>query len=73
MNTDEHHDNAYEDTGEIASVRAHVAYADWRGPDFDCVICGGEPMPLGQLGRREYFRCRDCGLVQSPSREVTAA
>jgi hypothetical protein len=34
---DEHHDNSYEDTGEIVSRMAHIAYASWRGPDFEDV------------------------------------
>lgn len=32
---DPHHCDEYEDTGEIASALAHIAYAAWRGPDFD--------------------------------------
>jgi tRNA(Ile2) C34 agmatinyltransferase TiaS len=26
-----------------------------------CPVCGGEGKPLGRLGRRVHFRCRDCG------------
>jgi len=28
----------------------------------DCPVCGGEGMPLGGLGNRQYYRCRDCGM-----------
>ncbi len=30
-----------------------------------CAICGGELIPLGRLGRRSWYRCRDCGLDTS--------
>jgi tRNA(Ile2) C34 agmatinyltransferase TiaS len=26
-----------------------------------CTLCGGEGVPLGQLGRRVHYRCRQCG------------
>lgn len=28
-----------------------------------CSICGGELVPLGQLGSAEWYRCRNCGMV----------
>jgi len=28
----------------------------------DCPVCGGVLVPLGTLGIRDYFRCRDCGM-----------
>lgn len=28
---------------------------------FVCPACGGEPSPLGILGKRAHFRCRRCG------------
>jgi hypothetical protein len=27
-----------------------------------CIMCGGEPMYLGELGSHTFLRCRDCGL-----------
>ena len=27
----------------------------------DCPLCGGPAGSMGTLGRREHFRCRDCG------------
>jgi len=27
-----------------------------------CPVCGGPGIFLGQLGRLEHFRCRDCGM-----------
>jgi hypothetical protein len=38
----------------------------------DCPACGGDSYPLGTLGRREHFRCRDCGMDSSRV-EVEAA
>jgi hypothetical protein len=36
-----------------------------------CSACGGPVEFLGQLGRREHFRCQDCG--QEASRKIVAA
>lgn len=33
-----------------------------------CSMCGGECAPLGCLGMRAHYRCRNCGMDQS--REV---
>lgn len=30
-----------------------------------CAVCNGDTETLGTLGRREYFKCRACGMVQS--------
>ncbi len=30
-----------------------------------CEACNGELILLGSLGKREWFRCRDCGVDQS--------
>jgi len=30
-----------------------------------CPACGGQGAHLGSLGRREHFRCRDCGMDYS--------
>lgn len=27
-----------------------------------CMVCGGEPMYLGPLGKFTWLRCRDCGI-----------
>ena len=27
-----------------------------------CPVCPGRGMPLGQLGRLRWYRCRDCGI-----------
>ena len=27
-----------------------------------CPVCPGWGMPLGQLGRLRWYRCRDCGI-----------
>jgi len=27
-----------------------------------CPVCPGHGMPLGQLGRLLWYRCRDCGI-----------
>jgi len=34
-----------------------------------CTICGGVLIFLGRLGRREHYRCRDCGIDQSREAE----
>lgn len=26
-----------------------------------CPICGGDPVPLGTLGFKQWLRCRQCG------------
>ena len=39
----------------------HAAYED-EGSLPSCPTCGGPGMPLGQLGRRTHFRCRNCGM-----------
>ena len=46
---------------------------DWQShdPEF-CVFCEGTHLePLGVLGDRPWYRCRDCGLTSSvePDRE----
>lgn len=32
---------------------------------FECELCGGMLVFLGQLGMREHFKCRDCGMTVS--------
>lgn len=32
---------------------------------FECELCGGMLVFLGQLGMVEHFRCRDCGMMYS--------
>lgn len=27
-----------------------------------CLVCGGEPMYLGPLGKFTWLRCRSCGM-----------
>jgi transposase-like protein len=27
-----------------------------------CPVCSGQGVPLGQLGRLRWYRCRDCGI-----------
>lgn len=27
-----------------------------------CIMCGGEPMYLGDLGSHTWMRCRQCGI-----------
>lgn len=36
-----------------------------------CPECGGDGVLLGNLGRREHFRCRDCGIDFSRAREAS--
>jgi tRNA(Ile2) C34 agmatinyltransferase TiaS len=41
---------------------------------MDCPMCGGTGMLLGQLGHREHYRCRDCGMdysIDAASEPVT--
>ena len=33
--------------------------------DGGCVLCGGNLNYLGTLGRRAWFRCRNCGMDSS--------
>lgn len=39
----------------------------------ECPACGGPGVPLGSLGRRMHFRCRNCGydFSQEPPAETT--
>jgi len=30
-----------------------------------CLACGGMGVPLGALGLRMWYRCRDCGMLFS--------
>jgi hypothetical protein len=44
----------------------------------DCPVCGGEGMPLGALGSKKFYRCRDCGMEFSedgiePGRGMSAS
>ncbi|HEY5990610.1 MAG TPA: hypothetical protein VIV12_30090 [Streptosporangiaceae bacterium] len=32
---------------------------------FSCALCAGPLVPLGALGTRLWYRCRDCGIDQS--------
>lgn len=34
----------------------------------ECITCGGELVPMGSLGKKQWYRCRNCGMDQS--REV---
>jgi hypothetical protein len=34
-----------------------------------CKVCGGPLMFLGKLGKRLWFRCRNCGLEFSVEEE----
>lgn len=27
-----------------------------------CTTCEGQALPLGKLGRLNYYKCRDCGM-----------
>jgi hypothetical protein len=27
-----------------------------------CTICDGQALPLGQVGKVSYYKCRDCGM-----------
>lgn len=38
--------------------------------DADCYYCDGPGFHLGDLGSREWYRCRDCGAEWSESRDV---
>ena len=40
-----------------------------------CLLCSGDAYPLGTLGLRTYFQCRDCGAqfsrkTKSPKRKA---
>ena len=51
---------------------AALAHRDGRIDDWEnwdespegpaCLQCGGEGKPLGSLGNRTHYRCRDCGF-----------
>ncbi len=41
----------------------------WEGPT--CPICAAPPTHLGTLGRREHWRCRNCGMNYSTVPEVS--
>lgn len=40
---------------------------------MECGICGGLLVPLGTLGSREWYRCRNCGLEQMECKVKTKA
>lgn len=62
--TDDHHNDEYEDTGEIRSGVAALDYEDWAEPEeIPCVVCGGEIFVLGRLGGTTYAKCRYCGYI----------
>jgi hypothetical protein len=42
-------------------------------PVAECPGCSGEGSHIGDLGRRRYFRCRDCGIDFSNELTETAA
>jgi tRNA(Ile2) C34 agmatinyltransferase TiaS len=35
-----------------------------------CPVCPGNGVPLGALGTRMHYRCRDCGMDFSKTRRV---
>jgi hypothetical protein len=44
------------------------AVESWAGAgddDEQCEQCGGPALPLGAIGQRLHFRCRNCGWDQS--------
>lgn len=41
-------------------IEEQDADRDYEPPT--CGMCGGLLMPLGQLGRRMHYRCRNCGM-----------
>lgn len=50
---------------KIASLNhkeAHPFELDLEDSSAECPICGGPGMPLGRLGRRMHYRCRNCGM-----------
>lgn len=56
------------------SELAHQAIDDFLDDDPDdnmdgfadgCAMCGGELVPVGNLGDLEHYRCRDCGFMSS--------
>jgi len=48
--------------------------SDLSVPQFDepvfCSACEGQLFPLGSLGKRDWYRCRQCGLDSSITRSV---
>jgi hypothetical protein len=40
--------------------------------DYNCSCCGGELLYLGRLGGLYWYRCRDCGMEFSSTRERDA-
>lgn len=39
----------------------------------ECPMCGGWGVPLGSLGRKEWFHCRQCGWEFSAESDPTPA
>jgi len=48
------------DDGEVCDA-CHARDAGEVPGECDC--CGGELMPLGALGSRAHFCCRNCGMI----------
>jgi hypothetical protein len=56
-------DAVFEQVGENAVKASSLKKADHDEYDeeADCPSCGGPGVPLGGLGNRKHYRCRDCG------------
>jgi hypothetical protein len=57
-------------TAKVASTSKKV-FAEDDGTV--CTVCGGEGVPLGQLGPETWYRCRNCGMEFSSKMSKVAA
>lgn len=53
-----------------AEIRAREANDELPCDGISCTCCNGPLVPLGTLGVRAHYRCRDCGLDQSREVEI---
>ena len=46
----------------ISLWRLRMQYEKTYEYGIICTICDGQALPLGQVGKVSYFKCRDCGM-----------
>ena len=54
------------------SEPGHDEFYDELEENPECPECGGPGVPLGALGRKIWFRCRNCGMDFANERELPA-